>query len=67
VLTSVFVRLIFDVIGDGDGVQPFAPRFLAAHGRPDITVGENGVDVESRISRSRSRARRECSPAYGRG
>ena len=38
--------LSFDVVGDGDRVEPLFPGFLHAQGRPDDPVGEDGMDME---------------------
>ena len=40
------VRLVLDVIGDGDRVEPLAPGLLRADVRPHRPVGEDGVNVE---------------------
>ena len=40
------VRLVLGVLGERDDVEAVAPRLLHVHRRPDIAVGEHGVQVE---------------------
>jgi len=40
------VRLVFQVVSDGNGIQPFAPGLFRADGGPHQAVGENGMNVE---------------------
>src|SRR5687767_3445788 len=54
-----FKRLVFDVVGDGDDIETFAPGFLGANGGPDQAVRENGVDVEVAFQRYEARNVRE--------
>ena len=40
------VRAVFEVVGDGDDVEPVAPCFVDPHVGPHFAVGEHCVDVK---------------------
>jgi len=46
------VRLVFDVVRDGNGVETFPPRFFRPHCRPNAAVRKHRVNVKVTFERN---------------
>ena len=49
------VRVVLDVVGEGDGVQPVAPRLRDVDRGPDLAVRKHRVEVEVALERLQAR------------